>query len=57
MAASGACVLATVAVFTTMQGLVLVLIYINFLLGTFVDVICEYTVKMKKKVNTFKIMC
>ena len=57
MAASGACVLATVAVFTTMQGLVLVLIYINFLLGTFVDVICEYTDKMKKKVNTFKIMC
>ena len=41
MAAAGTSVLATVAVFTTMQGLVLVLIYITFLLGTFVDVICE----------------
>ena len=41
MAAAGTGVLATVAVFTTMQGLVLVLIYITFLLGTFVDVICE----------------
>lgn len=51
MAASGTCVLATVAVFTTMQGLVLVLIYITFLLGTFVDVICKFTVCQNESIS------
>ena len=43
MAASVTCVLATVAIFTTLQGLLLVLIYITFLVGSFVDIICEYS--------------
>ena len=39
MALAVASVLTTVTVFTTIEGLLLVLIYVTFLVGSFVDII------------------